>query len=782
MLQSRKSLGPEPDRATPSSAPRSPPCPATGLASMHGSHRLEWPALALLLCLTALWGRSAAAGRPPPGDLTDEQRAAVETVYLVSSCHLDVGFKDSAANITNLYFDQFFPDAVRTSARLRALGGEERLVFLTHSYLVSLYLSCPPGMGLHCPNMTARDAFLQAVVRGDVTWHAFPFNAQLEVYDESLADFGFAMTHELDDAWSRRRKTTMSQRDVPGTTRSAIRIMARNGVQALTVGVNKASMPPAVGPAFVWRDPGTGEEVLAMWHPHGYGNVLKDGIDSVVAVPGLPVALAFAIRGDNSGPPSIENVTSTYAVIKDLFPNARIVASGYDEFVERLEMHKSQLPVFTGEIGDTWIHGAASDPLKTAEFREVQRQRAACLGTGACSLGDPRVRNFSRLLMKYGEHTWGKDVKTFFNDTDHWSNAAFDGGRGLPNATHMVASWVEQRDWALKYALEALRDHPLRRKVARGLRDLRPGGRPAVDGKRQGRAVVECGAFRVAVDEETMSVVSLVDARGPVPVEYAGEDHPLGRFVYQSFSSDDFAAFLTEYFYIQDASWAWLDFDKTGLGGASVHQEAYPRMGAWSVGQRGSGSSAVCVLRCSGRMPDSLVHDYGAPAEVGLEISVPIGSRPDEEVRLGIAVSVFNKTTTRLPESLSVFFRPSPEAVAPDSMVVSKLGEPVSVLDVVKNGSTHVHGSDGGVMYTRGRRLAVASLDTNLVTVGGTNAFPTPVGPPDPSAGFGFNIYNNIWCTNYIMWYPYLPRDGSQRYRMVMTIPPATEGAQSEVR
>ncbi len=86
------------------------------------------------------------------------------------------------------------------------------------------------------------------------------------------------------------------QRDIPGTTRSIIPIMKRNGVKAITVGVNTASMPPAVPSVINWKDSVTGDQIIGMWHPHGYGG--QHG-PSLVIVPGLTEALAFAIRRDN---------------------------------------------------------------------------------------------------------------------------------------------------------------------------------------------------------------------------------------------------------------------------------------------------------------------------------------------------------------------------------------------------------------------------------------------------------------------------------------------------
>lgn len=117
---------------------------------MHSSPA-GWPTNAKVI--QGLRGRTRSQQWSSPPTLSN----SIQTVYLVSSCHLDVGFKDSARNIVNSYLDTFFPDAIATAHELRRnssfLG--ERLVFMTYSYLVSLYLSCPPHMGLHCVSSSA---------------------------------------------------------------------------------------------------------------------------------------------------------------------------------------------------------------------------------------------------------------------------------------------------------------------------------------------------------------------------------------------------------------------------------------------------------------------------------------------------------------------------------------------------------------------------------------------------------------------------------------------------
>lgn len=50
---------------------------------------------------------------------------------------------------------------------------------------------------------------------------------------------------------------------------------------------------------------------------------------------------------------------------------------------------KRILPVVTGEIGDTWIYGVGSDPIKVRNYRAVMRMRSQCIWDGSCM---PQVR------------------------------------------------------------------------------------------------------------------------------------------------------------------------------------------------------------------------------------------------------------------------------------------------------------------------------------------------------------------------------------------------------
>ena len=244
--------------------------------------------------------------------------------------------------------------------------------FMTQSWLVSLYLDCPAGMGIACPSATELLQFKDSIAKGYLTWHAHPFNSELGIADPVLLATGTDWTHDIDKQFSLPPKATLSQRDVPGIPRAAIiPLLANRGVKAFSVGANDGSSAPAVPRAFVWRDPASKEDILALWHSHGYGGY---GTSDAVVVPGLDTALVFYWRGDNQGPAeSVAEVLSTYADIQKTFPGTEVVTAEFDDFVALLDGVRDKLPVLEQEIDETWSHGVASDPLKQAMGRVVMR-------------------------------------------------------------------------------------------------------------------------------------------------------------------------------------------------------------------------------------------------------------------------------------------------------------------------------------------------------------------------------------------------------------------------
>ena len=68
-----------------------------------------------------------------------------------------------------------------------------------------------------------------------------------------------------------------------------------------------------------------------------------------------------------------------------------------------------------------------------------------------------------------------------------------------------------------------------------------------------------------------------------------------------------------------------------------------------------------------------------------------------DPVPIQLTVYIVKKTSAHIPESLLVLFKPNTNLVDAKTLSVSKLGEYVNVLDVITNGSKHVHSSDKGL-------------------------------------------------------------------------------------
>lgn len=91
-------------------------------------------------------------------------------------------------------------------------------------------------------------------------------------------------------------------------------------------------------------------------------------------------------------------------------------------------------------------------------------------------------------------------------------------------------------------------------------------------------------------------------------------------------------------------------------------------------------------------------------------------------------------------------------------------------VQVIVNGSMSMHGvSDAGVSVHSAdgqERLQISTLDASLVSPGNPTAFPNGVYLPCMATdGVHFNLENNVWSTNYIMWVPYTTQDVNMAFR-----------------
>ncbi len=791
----------------------------------------------LLLLTTPACAASDAAPAVPGGPADPE---SIKTVHVVSMCHLDVGFTDTVAGVVTKYWHYYFPQAANTSSYLNVPGKPPQFVFTTHAWLLDMFFDCPVGgflpttgtkwpmdLGPHtpctqlgpgacevgCPSDTLVATVTAAIKAGGITWHAYPSNNEPESGDASLLLGGIDAVHRLDDKFGMPHKIVMSQRDVPGVTRSIVPLLRSKGVVAFSEGANGAFTSPRLPLLFNWSDPASGHSILYLNHPSGYGEDQEDGDDAwqrerihrhrrrllsladTVSLAGFDDALIFAFRGDNGGPQTVEQALANTASAQSLFPNANVIGSTLDAFVKALMQHgTSSLPIVDAEVGDTWIYGLQADPVKTKLTRLMLRERTAAIAANPALAVDPAVSNMTRYLVKLTEHTFG-ETHGRFDEHVGWSNhnlmATLRADTALGQKyRNYSASWSEQRGYAdsaldalitpndatgaskrlhdsIQAALAAASPFSIMPQPGfRRVHDLDPHGNGSV--KLPNGCVVAISHAPVAISS-VKCVTDTQDTEGGYKTQSVNALAPIGKtlfqYRYQSLNDSDFTKFRAEYATTNERA-----YGKNNLTNDTC---ADTTMGCAVSVEWGTELNAAFVRNSSLLLQigfdKSAAHiQYGAPEMVWMEISPslsPSTSSMDgsSKLRIEVDLQTEHKTPTRIPEWQMLSFTPCGGSNNSGATAVSvdKLGSSIDALNVVPAGGVHLHSvGEGGCTLVCGNdgaaRATARSLDTSLVSIGRKTAFPTPLTPLSQlelSAGVFFVLHDNLWDTNYPAWY-----------------------------
>jgi hypothetical protein len=660
---------------------------------------------------------AAAQTKTPKPDLS------VKRVLVMFKCHLDVGFIDTQAAVIRKYFEQHFPQAIQIAKTLRE-SGQESYVWTTGSWLLYEYLEQAGS--------EERKRMEQAIVAGDIAWHALPFTWQTELLNRSAIAGAIGFSKSLDRRFG-RKTTGAKMTDVPGHSRGLIGPLAENGVTLLDIGVNSASTPPDVPAAFIWKDP-NGASVVMIYHRLAYGGVVR--------LPGSDLAVAVEVRDDNLGPHTLEEIGKIYGDLRRQFPKASIRASNLTDIANAVEPHKSALPVVTQEIGDTWIYGVASDPVKLARYREVLRLRTEWIRDGKLQVGDRVDLAFLAKFALAVEHTWGTDTKSWL-DFDHYTPDALAQMLEQPHYKTVTGSWVEKRAdidegiATLPAALGAEANDRLK-----GLKPIAPGASRlnAHDASKP----IETDHFMIGLDPETGAMVRLRSkASGR---EWCSAEHPLALFSYQTLSKRDYDRFLASYITVQ-TDWAPKDFGKPNIEKFGARSRIWtPKLTNCLSGEDQDAYRIVAHLR---------IEDAGGsapavtawPAELYLELVLP-KSQP----LIHLNLKWFGKRANRLPEAMWLTFNPI--ARLTENWVLSKVDGRVRPTDVVRGGNRHMHALSTGLSYQDERgKFTIETLDAALVVLGEKSPIYFSKSQPDLAKGIHFNLFNNGWGTNYVQWF-----------------------------
>lgn len=667
------------------------------------------------------------------------QNCDVKRVIVIHKTHLDIGYTALAADILKKYREEFIPAAIELAGRVN-VGGRKRFVWTVGSYLVKHYFD-------HADE-TERARLEEAIRHGGVRWHGIACTTHTELMDEALFRYGLSLSQALDRRFG-IKTIAAKMTDVPGHTIAMVPLLAKAGIEYLHLGVNGGSRMPAVPKLFCWRSGGD-EIVVHYAGRYGEATVLENG-----------VALEFCHAFDNAGPPSAEALDASFQTLAARYPNAVVEAGTLDDFALAVREVRGMLPVVTQEIGDTWIHGVATDPLKVSRYMRLLSLSETWAASGALAPQSAAYEAFMEALLLIAEHTWGMDVKKYLLDFTNWTKADFQaarktdrtdyslfsprnahifealreelheyrGGNEVSSYSIFEESHAEQRAY-IDRALAALPEK-LRSEADAALAFHMP-ERPAGIACRVNEPI-EVGGWRVTVSPG--GALTRVESAA----QNIALDAQLGLFAYETYDGQDVEDCFFDYGRDLKANfhWAACDFSKPGLR----YEESLSRQSAFAdVEEIVRAGNALYI---SLRPPAELCRRFGCPRRLLIVH------------RFGHAIQTAlywrEKDAIRSPEA--VFFGMTLNVADPNGWRLEKLGMRVSPFEVVSGGNRKLHCTKR-LLY-RGADCAVTidALDMPLLSVGGRHLYDADDAYGSIADGFWYLLYNNRWGTNFKQWF-----------------------------
>eukprot|EP01084_Bolivina_argentea_P044399 81701_1 len=724
----------------------------------------------------------------------------IKTVHVIASNHLDVGFTDYMVDVVNTYWHNYYNQIWSIQNSLSTYN--ITFSYLTHSWLLSLYLQCPPNTGLICPSDLQKQFVLNLLSNQTLTFHAFPFNSENELYDKSLFEYGLWLsTKYLPSLISNNYESpmVMSQRDVPGITRSVIPLLIKHNISALSIGCNDQSAPPSItqdvdyiSQIFMWKDIISNQSIITMIHKNGYGGI---SYNDAVLINGYDQALIYNWNGDNLGPYNYTQYIQQLQQIESEFPNANIIFSTLNNYIKNLLNHPNiieTLPVITAEIGDSWEYGTNSDPKKLAKFRVASNLRSKYLSEGKVNLNSYSFNNFSRFLLKNGEHTFGITFGKLNTSINAWSNAQLNKAINTRNADiiEIVASWNEQRRFGIDYALEALslsknkNEIDLYNDILNEYKIIDNIKEPNINNTNQWLKVdnhsqifIIDNKLQIQFNSTSGALQKLYNINTNVDYINDSSEYGFGLFYYTTRTENDFKQwFVDEYSYDGPTSNCTYHkaYCKNGLQENADPKHQNLNSNLVNLYQNIENKNVFVCEMDMGMHQNNLKTFYGAANKM---YSIFNFSNINS---INIQLILMNKTYTRIPENLYFVFNGN---IKYENCFVTKLGEKININDVMLNGTKHLHFIEPNFnlsfvecISNNGKgSIRIQGIDTGNVAfvANKTNnngdlysTFPVPLNiSNDLQKGFAFVLFDNVWDTNFPYWMPFDANDMNSVFR-----------------
>ena len=728
--------------------------------------------------------------------LGDEPASQVKEIILVFKTHFDIGYTKLASEVVETYRTTMIDQALDVVDAAENLPEEKKFIWTVPGWPMAKILED------QTPERAAR--LDKAIRDGRFAVHALPFTTHTETLVEEDLVRGLRFSSNFARQFGLELPTDAKMTDVPCHSWFLPTLLAHSGITFMHEGTNSGSGDPDV-PLLYFREGPDGSRVLTM-HVDGYGS----GIDPPHDWP-YQTWLGLIHTGDNHGPPRAEEIESLFRQCAERYPGVAVRIGRLSDFGDAIleKEDLTKIPVVTGDMPDTWIHGPMCDPQGQSLARGVHEQLTATEILTTLSrihgreLGEfptaQQIAESRENSLLYGEHTWGAALYWMFNyDGDNtmpygdaWKQL-WRSGEFSDSQKRAMQSWEDHTDYirnaaqaigeapAFSYFLrppfdfpisilapwiygKALSFNPLPWDVTnRNGESLSPGQLSSRDLYTTARGsrgwkdykTIESPFFRLTVHGATGKIVSLYDVKNNRQILRQTDTEPFG-FMYQRASAEMCDRFMNDYC-ISFPNWVRNEFNKRGLPNDVPEQRIVPK---------GEGKEPAPAYCADYRIRDMANNQDEA---VGIEIvyhddNLPFSSQPFPLVWMNITLSMHrpevtfsfhghNKTPETWPEAGYFCF---PLNIDSPQFRLGRLGGIVDpARDIVPGSNRHLQWLRTGVAVfgDDGYGVGICPLDSPLVSLGEPGCWKFSKDYVPDKANVYFNLFNNQWTTNFRLW------------------------------
>ena len=361
----------------------------------------------------------------------------VKDIVIVFKMHFDIGYTDWSQGVLQQYSGDMLSNTLKSIEETSQLPKSEQFKWTIPSW--------PLQYMLDNTSSENRIKLEQAIKKERIIPHALPLTYQTGASDVENLVRGLSYNTSINKKYgmpiSREAKLT----DVPSYSRVMPTLLKNAGVDILHIGCNPGSNSPDVPQLFWWQGP-DGSKLLTFYWAEYYGSGILPPKDWK-----HKTWMAMIFTHENVGAPSPEEVDSVLKEAKEKMPNARVKIGRISDFYDLLMKENPNLPVITGDMPDTWIHGYMSMPRETKLSKNLQREtyNVEILNTLMNHwLGsDTQVKNHIdeavENMILYDEHTFG--VAMTHGDQHKWTyKDEYKINKSLGNYDFIEGSWDEK--------------------------------------------------------------------------------------------------------------------------------------------------------------------------------------------------------------------------------------------------------------------------------------------------------------------------------------------------